>query len=152
MAKKPKTKASTTAKTKQISIRVPNDIFSRLAAASGIGGDRTQWIINAITEKLDKQVAGIKDTHHDVPVCDSKPFNLTDDEIVTVTFKNVPLEVMDVIAAMRKDRTAHSEIAGHLNDLGFVMANGRPFTANSGCIKNYDKKFKELNESILLAL
>ena len=146
MAKKPKTKASTTSKTKQISIRVPNDIFSRLAAASGIGGDRTQWIINAINEKLDKQVAGIKDIHHDVPICEPKPLDPIGNEIVPVTFKNVPSEVMDIIAAMRKDRTAHSEIAGHLNDLGFMMANGRPFTANSGCIKNYDKKFKELNE------
>ena len=147
MAKKPKTKASTTAKTKQISIRVPNDVFSRLAAASGIGGDRTQWIINAITEKLNKQVAGIKYASADVPICDPKPLDLTNDEIVPVTFKNVPIEVMDIIAAMRKDRTAHSEIASHLNDLGFVMANGRPFTANSGCIKNYDKKLKALNES-----
>ena len=146
MAKKPKTKASTTSKTKQISIRVPNDIFSRLAAASGIGGDRTQWIINAINEKLDKQVAGIKDIHHDVPICEPKPLDPIGNEIVPVTFKNVPSEVMDIIAAMRKDRTAHSEIAGHLNDLGFMMANGRPFTANSGCIKNYDKKLKELNE------
>lgn len=147
MAKKPKTKASTTSKTKQISIRIPNDVFSRLAAASGIGGDRTEWIINAINEKLDKQVAGIKGTHHDVPVCDPKPLEPIGAEIVPVTFKNVPLEVMDIIAAMRKDRTAHSEIAGHLNDLGFAMANGRPFTANSGCIKNYDKKLKALNES-----
>ena len=146
MAKKPKTKASTTSKTKQISIRVPNDVFSRLAAASGIGGDRTQWIINAINEKLDKQVAGIKDIHHDVPICEPKPLDPIGNEIVPVTFKNVPSEVMDIIAAMRKGRTAHSEIASHLNDLGFVMANGRPFTANSGCIKNYDKKLKALNE------
>ena len=72
-------------KTKQINIRVPNDVFSRLAAASGIGGDRTEWIIGAITEKLDKQVAGIKDIHHDVPI-----------------------EIMKIIGAMRKDRTAHS--------------------------------------------
>ena len=146
MAKKPKTKASTTSKTKQISIRVPNDIFSRLAAASGIGGDRTQWIINAINEKLDKQVAGIKDIHHDVPICEPKPLDPIGNEIVPVTFKNVPSEVMDIIAAMRKGRTAHSEIASHLNGSGFTMANGRPFTANSGCIKNYDKKLKELNE------
>ena len=78
MAKNPTTKASTTSKTKQISIRIPNDVFSRLAAASGIGGDRTGWIIEAIVDKLDKQVQGIKqDAPVNVPVCDPNPLEVT---------------------------------------------------------------------------
>lgn len=147
MAKNPTTKASTTSKTKQISIRIPNDIFSRLAAASGIGGDRTGWIIEAIVDKLDRQVQGIKQgAPVNVPVCNSKPPMVNEVKTVLPEFKNVSSEVVGIISDMRAIRTPHNEIADYLNAEGYTTTTGDKFTKNSSCVKNYDKKYKELNK------
>ena len=134
---------STTNKTIIVSVRVPVELHKRFTAAYS---DKTKWLLEAIEEKLDRQVQGIKqDAPVNVPVCDSKPLEDNETKTVLPKFKNVASEVIGIISAMRATRTPHGEIADYLNAEGFSMDNERAFTANSGCIKNYDKKYKELN-------
>lgn len=135
---------STTNQTKFVGVRVPNELHLRFVAAAG---NKTKWLLEAIEEKLDRQVQGIKqNTPVNAPVCNSKPLEDNESKTVLPEFKNVSSEVVGIISDMRAIRTPHNEIADYLNAEGYTTTTGDKFTKNSSCVKNYDKKYKELNK------
>ena len=136
-----KTNPSTTTKTTQISIRIPNNVFHCLGSLCG--DERTKWIISAIEEKIDRT---IKDTTQ------SSTIN-PDDDLATnliplpkVTFKNVTDEAVAIIFDLTNKSMSHRAIAEKLNDSGLEMLNGNKFTANSSCIKNFERTVAKIKD------
>lgn len=87
---------STTNQTKFVGVRVPNELHLRFIAAAG---NKTKWLLEAIEEKLDRQVQGTKqDAPVNAPVCDSKPL---EDNKVMVAHDETEETLTDVIGIIK---------------------------------------------------